>query len=152
MILAMTIRPHHFISLLFMGIFSLFGCSKQNSQRTPSVQPSDPSHSAALTPIDLAHWQETPCLTDRAATQDDVEAGRAVFAAPGSGSQPIDLRLPRCAIQTNQQTGEKTPVVVVQAEDARGIKTIGYRFLNGADGVCLLFELELLDAPDDRFK
>jgi hypothetical protein len=91
-------------------------------------------------------------LTGRAATQQDVGAGRAVFAAPGSGSQPIDLKLPRCAIHTDQQTGKKTPVIVVQAEDARGIKTIGYRFVSGAEGVCLLSELEFLDGPDERFK
>ena len=129
-----------------MGIFNFFGCSSQHSEPTASPQ------SAALSPIDLAHWRETPCLTGRAATQDDVGAGRAVFAAPGADSQPIDLKLPRCAIHTDQETGKQTPVIVVQAEDARGTKTIGYRFLSGAEGVCLLFELELLDGPDDRFK
>ena len=83
---------------------------------------------------------------------DDVAAGRAVFAAPGSGSQPIDLKLPRCAIHSDQETGKKTPVIVVQAEDVGGKKTIGFRYLNGADGVCMLFELELVGGPDDRFK
>jgi hypothetical protein len=126
-----------------MGIFSIFGCSKQ---------PTTPAQSAALSPFGLADWRETPCLTGRAATQEDVGAGRAVFAASGAESKPIDLKLPRCAIHTDQQTGKKTPVIVVQAEDVRGNKTIGFRFLSGAQGVCLLFELELLDGPDDRFK
>ncbi|MFZ1932277.1 MAG: hypothetical protein WCB27_10320 [Thermoguttaceae bacterium] len=148
----MKLGARHIIAFLFMGIFSFFGCFKQSSQRAPPVQPSEASHPAVLKPIDLAHWRETVCLTGRAATLDDMKAGTAVFAAPGSGSRPIDLKLPRCAIYTDQQTGKKTPVIVVQAEDVGGKKTIGYRLLNGADGVCLLFELELLDGPDDRFK
>lgn len=139
----MTFRRQHFIALSLMGIFSFFGCSKRSS---PPIQPT------AVVPIEIAHWRKTPCLTGRAATQDDVAAGRAVFAAPGAGSQPIDLKLPRCAIHTDQQTGKKTPVILVQAEDARGNKTVGYRFLDGAEGVCLLSELELLDGPDERFK
>lgn len=75
-----------------------------------------------------------------------------MFAAPGANSQPIDLHIPRCAIHTDQQTGKKTPVIVVQAEDVGGIKTIGYRYMSGGEGVCLLSKLELLDGPDDRFK
>jgi len=141
----MTFRPVQVIALTLMGIFSFVGCSKQRSE------PTVPAQSAAITPIDLAHWRETLCLTGRAATQDDVGAGRAVFAAPGADAKPIDLKLPRCAIHVDQETGKKTPVIVVQAEDARGNKTIGYRFLSGAAGVCLLSELELLDGPDDRF-
>src|SRR5882672_9846635 len=112
----MALRPFQIIALTLMGIFSFFGCSKQRPEPVASAL------SAALTPIDLAHWRETPCLTGRAATQDDVGAGRAVFAAPGADSKPIDLKLPRCAIHTDQQTGKKTPVIVVQAEDARGNK------------------------------
>lgn len=142
----MTFLSSQIIVLSLMSIFSFFGCSKQRSE------PTAPAQSAPITPIDLAHWRETPCLTGRAATQDDVGAGRAVFAAPGADSKPIDLKLPRCAIHTDQETGKKTPVIVVQAEDVRGNKTIGYRLLSGAEGVCLLSELELLDGPDDRFK
>jgi hypothetical protein len=105
-----------------------------------------------MKPIDLANWKETPCLTGRAATVDDVAAGRAMFAAPGSDSKPIDLKLPRCAIHTDEKTGTKVPVIVVQAEDVGGKKTIGFRFLNGGTGVDMLFELQLLDGPDDRFR
>jgi hypothetical protein len=80
-----------------------------------------------------------------------VAAGRAVFAAPGAGSRPIDLNLPRCAIHTEEETGRKTPVIIVQAEEIGGMKTIGYRMMSGDDGACLLSELELLDGPDERF-
>ena len=138
--------PSQIIALSLLCIFSVLGCSKQRSEPTASV------HSGAISPIDLARWQETPCLTGRAATQDDVVTGRAVFAVPGARGQPIDLKLPRCAIHTDQQTGKKTPVIVVQAEDTKGSKTIGFRFLSGAEGVCLLSEVELTDGPDDRFK
>ena len=77
---------------------------------------------------------------------------QSVFAAPGADSQPMDLKLPRCAIHKDQETGKQTPVIVVQAEDVKGNKTVGFRSLSGGNGVCLLFELELLDGPDDRFK
>lgn len=83
---------------------------------------------------------------------DDAAAGHAVFVAPGAVSQPIDLNLPRCAVHTDQETGKKTPVIVIQAENVGGKETIGYRSLNGQFGVCLLWELELLDEPDDRFR
>jgi hypothetical protein len=37
-------------------------------------------------------------------------------------------------------------VIVVQAEDVKGNKTIGYRFLNGADGNRVKLEIrELVD-------
>jgi hypothetical protein len=142
----MTFGAPQIIVLSLMSIFSFFGCSKRSPEPSPSSQ------SAAIRPVDLSHWRDTPCLTGRPATQEDVGAGRAVFAAPGSGSLPIDLKLPRCAIHTDQPTGKKTPVIVVQAEDVKGAKTIGYRFLSGAEGACLLSELELLDGPDQRFK
>jgi hypothetical protein len=148
----MTIRPPQIVPILLMSIFIFLGCSKKSPEPTASVQSQPTQQSSALKPIDVAHWRDTPSLTGRAATQDDVGAGRAVFAAPGASSQPIELHIPRCAIHTDQQTGKKTPVIVVQAEDVKGNKTIGIRFMSGGEGVCLLSELELLDGPDDRFK
>jgi len=135
-----------------MSIFSFFGCSKKSLEPVTAVQSQSAPQEFAPKPVDISHWRDTPSLTGRAATLDDVGAGRAVFAAPSASSQPIDLHIPRCAIHTDQQTGRKTPVIVVQAEDVGGRKTIGFRFLTGAEGVCLLSELELLDGPDDRFK
>lgn len=52
--------------------------------------------------------------------------------------KPIDIKLPRCAIFSDQQTGTKVPVIVVQAEEASGVKTAGYRLLSGAEGICTL--------------
>jgi len=91
-------------------------------------------------------------LGDHVATQEDVDAGLAVFAVTNDDSQLLDVKLPCCAIHTDQQTGKKTPVIVVQAEYAAGAKIIGYRFLNGDAGICPYSELELLDGPDARFK
>jgi hypothetical protein len=134
------------IGLFLMSLLSFFGCSER------AEEPRAFAPTASVIHIDVAHWRETPCLKDKAATQEDVGACRAVFAAPGSSSRSIDLNLPRCAIHTDQQTGKKTPVIVIQAEDVGGTKTIGFRSLLGAEGVCLLSELELLDGPDERFK
>jgi hypothetical protein len=48
-------------------------------------------------PIAVANWRETPCVRGRAATEDDANAGRAVFyldLSEGQKSHPIDLDLP----------------------------------------------------------
>ena len=93
-------------------------------------------------PIDLAKWKQTPVTAGRPATEEDVEAGRAVFAA---GGEPIDLELPICAIVTEEGVGEPTPVVIIQAERlADDIIAVGYRHIDGGDGIVTLEEVELL--------
>ncbi len=52
-------------------------------------------------PIAMANWRDTPCIRGRVATEDDANAGRAVFylnLSEGQESRPVDLDLPRCAI------------------------------------------------------
>ncbi len=49
-------------------------------------------------PIAMTNWRETPCIQGRAATEDDANAGRAVFylnLSEGQESRPVDLDLPR---------------------------------------------------------
>lgn len=103
-------------------------------------------------PIDMKSWMATPCVSGRLATEQDVKEGRAVFYIEGERStlKPMVLSLPACAILREEK--KETPVIVIQAEETPKSKTIGIRFLGGGNGVCTLEELEILMAPDERFK
>src|SRR5471030_3071315 len=89
-------------------------------------------------PVDMGTWKKISCVVGRAAAQEDVNAGRAVFClnGPASGIKPIDLNLPRCAIWHDGKTKADIPVIVIQAEAAGPIRAAGCRFLTGKDGVC----------------
>ncbi len=80
------------------------------------------------------------------ATEDDIQAGIAVFCMP-SGSVPHLSPLPACAIHHDLQNGVVTPVIVIQAEDEGGRIVLGARPLTSGNLVCLLEEVQLLDEP-----
>ena len=100
--------------------------------------------------IDMKKWRETPHVSGRAATDADVNEGRAVFAI---GGEPVELDLPACAIVSEEEVGEPTPVILIQAERLED-KTVavGYRFLDGGTGIASLDDIELLSEPDERFR
>ena len=105
-------------------------------------------------PVELKQWCETPCISGRLATEDDVKSGRAVFYVGNAseiGAHSADIDLPRCAIVTDDD-GTKIPVVVIQSEKAEDKHYIGYRPIHGGNGICLIHEVELLDVPDERFE
>jgi hypothetical protein len=107
-------------------------------------------------PIAMATWRETPCVRGRTATE--ARAGRAAFyltLSEGQESRPIDLDLPRWAILHDENEGD-LPVIVIQAEEGNNgsgaVEAIaGYRPPTGGIGLCMLYQLELLPEPDDRF-
>jgi hypothetical protein len=100
-------------------------------------------------PIDLKQWRKTPVTEGRAATDRDVTEGRAVFAV---GGEPVALDLPSCAIVTEENAGEPTPVILIQAERLDdGTVAVGYRLIDGGMGIATLDEVELLGEPDERF-
>ena len=103
-------------------------------------------------PIEVKKWKETPCISGRLASETDVRQGRAVFYLAGGAVVPMKIPLPACAIHHDQETKQATPVILIQAEESPKAKTIGFRFLTGGNGVCTLAELEILKAPDERFK
>jgi hypothetical protein len=102
-------------------------------------------------PIDIKRWRETPAVTGRPATDEDVDAGRAVFAV---GGEPVALELPACAIVREEGVGEETPVIAIQAERIEdGTVAVGFRLLNGGgSGIATLDDVELLSEPDERFR
>ena len=101
-------------------------------------------------PIDLKKWRETPHVEGRAATDRDVDEGRAIFAV---GGEPVELDLPSCAIVQEEGVGEPTPVILIQAERLEdGTVAVGYRLVDGGTGIATLDEVELLSEPDARFR
>lgn len=104
--------------------------------------------------IDLQHWQNLPHVSHRLASEADAKEGRAVFYLGNPGgisAHPYDIGLHHCAILNDEESGEKIPVIIVQAERADDVVYVGYRFLTGGNGVSFLWELELLDEPDNTF-
>ncbi len=100
-------------------------------------------------PIDMKNWRATPAVERRTATDRDVNEGRAVFAV---GGEPVEIDLPSCAIVREEEVGEPTPVIVIQAERLEdGTVAIGYRFIDGGTGIASLDDVEFLSEPDERF-
>ncbi|HVG25139.1 MAG TPA: hypothetical protein VND45_13365 [Thermoanaerobaculia bacterium] len=100
--------------------------------------------------IDIKRWRDTPAVSGRAATELDVNAGRAVFVV---GGEPVDLAIPACAIVREEGIGEATPVIVIQAERLEdGAVVVGFRMLDGGSGIAPLDDVELLSEPDERFR
>jgi len=94
-------------------------------------------------------WPPLPTagfVTGRAATDKDVVEGNAVFALRAYGipfGKPLDIAIPQYAYLIKK--GEPPlPVIVVQAEEGKGIKIFGFRDLNGKAATARESELKLL--------
>ena len=98
----------------------------------------------------VVHWPDLPkeCFVSaRPATVVDVKKGCAVFLigqAEESAGVPLAIEIPQYAWHVDQKTGMKTPVILIQAEEGSGIKTVGYKELDSSFGVALLSEMVLL--------
>jgi len=104
-------------------------------------------------PIDVSRWRETPCISGRLATEADVKEGRAAFYLGGDPTtlKTIPIKLPACAILRDADAKTETAVIVIQAEETPKMKIIGYRPIDGGNGICTIGELEFLNEPDERF-
>ena len=93
-----------------------------------------------------AEWPPLPTtgfISERAAETIDVQNGDAVFAAAVGEKvigRPIAIAIPQYA--TVRDSGEQ--VVVVQAEEANGLRMYGVRNLSGVETVIAEAELNLL--------
>jgi len=106
-------------------------------------------------PIKLESWKGIQCISGRVAREEDVAAGRAVFFLEDPemiNAQALEVDVPRCAILTDEESGEELPVVIIQVEQADDKVYVGYRPLDGGNGICTEKEIALLDEPDERFK
>lgn len=127
-------------------------------------------------PIDPATWQSVPCVTGRVATEDDLEARRALFVLdytpdgastgltrfvehgliisesgdePGTAT-PTDIPLPRCAL-LHEDENECYPAIAIQAERSPRSTRVGLRFIRGGRIVRSLKDVEFLDGPTEEF-
>jgi len=94
-------------------------------------------------------WRPLPrtgYIAGRAATLQDIKDGNAVFVASNEDtavSKPLTITIPQYAYWRDQG-GRRTRVIVVQAEEAKGVRIFGVRNANGKDIVCTEAELTLL--------
>ena len=107
-------------------------------------------------PIDPVRFKSLPHTRGRLATEEDIRQGKAIFhiaastGQEGSDASPAELDLPLLGVH-HQEGGQARPGVLIQAEHFKGETIVGLRYLDGGKGVCTLAELELVDAPDQRF-
>jgi hypothetical protein len=70
--------------------------------------------------------------------------------APDTG--PLAVPIPALAVLRDEDAQCDEIVVAIQAERTFEKRLVGYRFLNGGNGICTLEELEWIDALDSRFR
>ncbi len=91
-------------------------------------------------------WPALPTdgfVTGRAAANDEVDSGQAVFSMDGQG-RPIAIAIPQYAFWTDED-GNEHPVIVVQAERApTGMEIVGLLMPDGSHTVATMPELKLL--------
>ena len=73
---------------------------------------------------------EIEYVTGRPASKDDINAGAAVFLLQSEGGEvsagePIDMVIPQYAVHLDAESGEKTRVIIIQAEESEGQQLIG---------------------------
>jgi len=100
-------------------------------------------------------WPPLPAtgfIAGKAATQQDVESGKAVFAMESDGNavaKPLRLAIPQYAYHL--ESGRKVPVIVVQAETNGDVSLIGFLSIRtNSYGVGLMEEFELLGRRKPR--
>ena len=113
------------------ALAALFGFAGLGCATAPP--PADPPAVAPPAPPPSQHptntaWPPLPSayLSGRTATPEDVQAGRAVFAAQAEGleaARALQIVVPQYAFCS--------PGIVVQAEHAQGTDVVGFRPLSG---------------------
>jgi PBP1b-binding outer membrane lipoprotein LpoB len=119
------------------------GCSS-TAEGPESASTSSSASTSAVT------WPSLPTtgfVTGRAAAPEDVESGSAGFLMQADGNVigvPIDIIVPQYAWHKDQETGTRTPGIIIQAEAARGQELAAMRTNSGEMLVAFLWEFELL--------
>ena len=96
-------------------------------------------------------WPDLPqsgFLVGRSATTEDLDNGTAVFTLKTNGKyvgHPVNVEIPQYAIHTDEETGSRTPVVIVQVETNGEVTAVGYRDVRDwSDGIGLFHEFDFL--------
>jgi len=107
-----------------------------------------PPQEAIVNPPMWPDLADVPAISGRPATKEGVAAGRAVFVMQTNGDplgQPIDIQLPQYAYHIDQDTGQRTPGVLIQAEEASAQQLAGFVALpDRSIMAAFLYEFELL--------
>ena len=129
----------------FCGLILIFfiGCGQIKSE----PKQNQINNLNKIKPIDLNNWTEISHVSGRLATEDDIKNGSATFRIDDKGQEheALNIKIPSLAYHIDQETNKKTPVIVIQGEQVGDQKVIGIKYLDGTDGVCLLFELEFVN-------
>jgi hypothetical protein len=143
----MTLRPAALVLIAAMlaGLGQVLGTGPGLAQGPTPGSMQSPAREADQ------GWPPLPTtgfVSGRAATDKDVADGNAVFVLRAYGvafGKPLDVVIPQYAylIRSGQQ---KLPVIVVQAEEGKGIKIFGIRDFDGKTATAKQSELQLLGA------
>jgi hypothetical protein len=110
--------------------------SAQQSSAQPSAKPSWPA------------LPKSGFIAGHPATDKDVADGNAVFVLRAYGvpfGKPLDVDIPQYAYLTKRGQ-QPVPVIVVQAEQGKGIKIFGIRDFSGQAATARESEVQLLGA------
>jgi hypothetical protein len=84
-------------------------------------------------PTKNAGWPPLPksgFVAARSATNRDVDKGSAVFVMKGEKGpigRPMKITVPQYALYVDSEAGTRTPGIIIQAEEYRELKLIGFR-------------------------
>lgn len=91
------------------------------------------SHSIAADKVIWPDLSAYKVVVGRAATEADINAGRAVFVLKSSSTpigRPLPIRLPQYAYHVDPVAKTETPCVLIQAEEGNGQKLGGCRVIS----------------------
>jgi hypothetical protein len=106
--------------------------------------------------FDVDDWSRLAAFTGAAATLDDVQARRAVFAlTETTDPRPLDMPLPQPVIWW-EEDGEQA-AVAVQAEvhvgeDGEPFEVLGLILPDGGSAVALMEDVDLVDDSDPAWR
>lgn len=91
--------------------------------------------------IEIEEWKNIPFISGRVATEQDIKEERAVFYIP-TGSESYEIELPLFALKVDEDNVAKTPCIVIQMEKISEGVAVGFRYLDGGNGVGMAKEFE----------
>ncbi len=82
-------------------------------------------------------------VSNRLATEADIIQGAAVFMLQADDQpigKPLSIDVPQYAVHTDGQSGEKSNVVIIQAEEANGQQILGALVISSNKLIAGLYE------------
>lgn len=98
-------------------------------------------------PLGMNDWQKVSFINNQIATEEDVKIGKAVFYIKKEENidhKPLNIQIPSLVFQLDQETGEKTLAIIIQAEKVNEEDLVGLRYFDGGNGICSLHEVEFI--------